>query len=173
MTNRERYISIYNKNANFLNERPLLKTVVAAFNRFASYFIAAAYLFLWLYGVWKSNFLPKDYVKIFFAPALTLVAVSVLRLMIERPRPYDSAGAGIEPLQEKREKGNSFPSRHLALGGVVATIFLPYLPVIGGFLFLLTIGLGYARFAMGWHYLGDLFSGFTLGVAVGLLSFLL
>lgn len=161
------YATIYNKNLEFLNVRPRLKRIVLLFNAYIPYFFGFAYFLLWLYGAFEAEFGATDFVKIFCAPAFTLLLVCVLRLTIERERPYAEKGAGITPLKEKENGGSSFPSRHLASAAVISMAFLPYLPVVGALLFICTIGLGYTRFALGWHYPSDLFVGFALGLVIG------
>lgn len=166
------YSTLYNKNKAFLESRPYAKKAILLCNAFP-YFFALAYMLLWIYGAFKGKFEPIDFVKIFCAPAFALLLASVLRVAIARPRPYESTGAGITPLKEKESVQNSFPSRHLACAAVIATTVLPYLPAVGAVLFILTMGMGYARFSLGWHYPSDLFAGFGLGFAIGLIPILL
>lgn len=167
------YSDLYNKNASFLEKKPAIKKAVLLFNKFVPYFFALAYALLFVYGATKGKFTPSDFVKVFCAPALALLIVSVLRLAIERPRPYDEKGAGILPLVKKTGDSTSFPSRHLASAAVIAAVFLPYLPAVSALLFVLALGLGYARFALGWHYPSDLFTGFALGAVIGFIPILL
>lgn len=161
------YSAIYNKNAAFLEARPNAKKAVFLCNALP-YFFALAYILLWLYGIFKGEFETLDFVKIFCAPAFALVLVSVLRVTIGRPRPYEADGAGIIPLKKKESVKNSFPSRHLASAAVIAAVILPYLPSVSALLFILALILGYARFSLGWHYPSDLFVGFALGLIIGL-----
>ncbi len=161
------YATVYKKNAEFLNQRPRYKAAVQLLNAVLPYFFLGAYLLLWLYvGVIK-EFNPKELVKIFCVPFFALFFVSILRLGIDRARPYAEKGAGIAPFKEKKNASCSFPSRHLTCAGVIATTFLPYLPAVGALLFVCALALGYCRFAMGWHYLSDLVVGLVLGVAIG------
>ena len=161
------YPTIHNKNVAFLNARPRIKRAVVLFNRYIPYFFGFTYALLWLYGMLEESFGAIDFLKIACAPAFTLLLVSVLRLAIERERPYSEKGAKITPLKEKENGGASFPSRHLACAAVISMAFLPYLPAVGALLLLGTIGLGYTRFSLGWHYPSDLFVGFALGFIVG------
>ena len=162
------YVDLYNKSTAFLERKRALKRGVLLFNKCVSYFFAVAYVLLFVYGATKGKFAPTDYVKVFCAPAFTLLIVSVLRVSIERPRPYDEKGAGIVPLCKKEGDSNSFPSRHLTSAAVIAAVFLPYLPAVSALLFVFALGLGYARFAIGWHYPSDLLTGFALGLVIGL-----
>ena len=165
------YSQIYNKNTKFLVSRPGAKKAVLLLNNYLPYFFGVAYVLLWLYGAFEAEFTPTDFVKIFCAPAFTLLLVWVLRLAVERPRPYAENGAGITPLKEKNAQSTSFPSRHVASAAVISMAFMPYLPAVGALLFLCTIALGYTRFAIGWHYPSDLFVGFTLGFIIGIVPF--
>ena len=170
---RYNYANLYNKNAAFFEARPKAKKALGLLNTAVTYLFIVAYALLFVYGFQKGEFAPMDFVKIFCAPAFALLLVSVLRLAIDRPRPYTEEGAGITPLKEKEGDKNSFPSRHLTCAAVIATVFLPYLPLVAGGLFVLAFALGYLRFALGWHYPSDLFAGFILGWAVGIIPMLL
>ncbi len=159
-----KYLALYEKNRQFLNERPRLKKGILLFNKWGTLFFLLAYVGLWAYGIFLGEFTPKDFTKIFTFPAAALLITSLSRLAIMRPRPYEEKGEGITPLAQKDSVGNSFPSRHLTCASVIATTFLPYLPLAGGLLFLLTLALAYSRFALGWHYPSDLAGGIVLGV---------
>ena len=169
MDMRYNYTDLYNKNAAFLEKRQKLKKALLPANTLITCWFFAAYALLFLHGITKGNFAPMDFVKIFCAPAFALLLVTVLRLSIDRPRPYSAEGAGIVPLKEKTGDRNSFPSRHLTCAAVIATVVLPYLPLEAAVLFALAFLLGYIRFSLGWHYPSDLFAGFVLGVAIGLI----
>ncbi len=168
---RYHYPTIYNKNADFLQRHPRLKKVVLFYNATAVYLFGLAYFALWGHGIFSEKFAPRAFVRLFFALTVTLLCVSVLRATFDRPRPYGERGAGITPLREKKRTGASFPSRHVACASVVSACFAPFFPAVSVLLWLLTIALGYARFAIGWHYPSDLFGGFVLGSVVGCISF--
>lgn len=168
------YVALYNKNAAFYTARPRLKSVLRWANGILTYGFVLAYLALWAYGIFLADFSARDYARLFFVPASALFAVSMLRRLVARARPYTKEGANITPLvlREGRED-DSFPSRHLTCAAVIATVFLPYLPIVGCLLLVCTLGLAYARFALGMHYPSDLFAGTALGVGIGLLAFVL
>lgn len=168
------YVAIYNKNAAFYNGHERLKKGLLLCNLILTYLFVLAYAGLWVYAFFAEGFAVKDYLKIFFVPALTLFTVSVLRLAIDRPRPYAKDGANITPLLKgKAEKGDSFPSRHIASATAISFAFLPYLPVLGALLFCCTLLLSYTRFAVGVHYPSDLVAGLALGAACGAFAFIL
>ncbi len=164
------YKKLYEKNAAFLEKRKGLKKAVLLFNAYLPPFFALGYLFLWAYVIFFKDFPAKTLVPLFFSPALCFVVVTFARLVVYRPRPYEQ---GVTPLREKNSRGNSFPSRHLACAAALAVCFFPYLPPLGALFSLCTLLLGYARFAIGWHYPSDLLAGSLLGVIVALGGLLL
>lgn len=170
---RYNYVNLYNKNAALFEARPKAKKLLLVLNTELTYLFFVAYALLFVYGATKGKFEPMDFVKVFCAPALALIIVSVLRLAIDRPRPYAEDGAGIIPLKEKEGDKNSFPSRHLTSAAVIAAVILPYLPLEAAVLFALAFLLGYIRFSLGWHYPSDLFAGFILGLVVGIIPMFL
>ena len=105
-------------------------------------------------------------------PALCFVAVSLLRRLIKRPRPYEKAGAGIDPLIRKGAGGNSMPSRHLASAAVLSLIFFPECIWLGIVALVATELLSLLRFLQGAHYPTDLLCGELLGFAFGAIGFL-
>lgn len=165
------YKRSYEKNAAFYNAHPNAKTALRIGNTALTLAFVLAYAALWIYGLFN-DFSPKDFAKIFTLPVIALLVVSVLRMAIDKPRPYDKDGAGITPLvpRNERERG-SFPSRHLTCAFVISAVFLPYLPVVGIVGIILGCALGYARFALGLHYPSDLITGGVLGLAIGALAF--
>ena len=168
------YVSLYNKNAAFFNAHPTAKRALQSANFLFTWLFFIAYGVLLTHALFVKPFATEDLVKILFVPGLTLIFVTVLRLFIERPRPYMEEGAGIMPLVEKKKaRKHSFPSRHLACAAVIAMTFLPFYPIVSLFLLGASVVLGYLRFAMGWHYPSDVVAGWCLGVFMGYLILLL
>ena len=168
------YVTLYNKNAEFYNARPRIKRLLIIGNILLTLLFFACYGGLWAYTLLLAPLDTKELVKILFVPLLTLLTVTVLRMAIDRPRPYSEAGAGITPLiAKKKTDSQSFPSRHLACATVIAMTFLPFYPMMGYGLLSVSVLLGYIRFALGLHYPSDLVAGWSLGTCIGYLIFIL
>ncbi len=161
------HVTLFHKNKTFLDEREKLKKAVLFYNEYATYFFALCYLLLCGYAAFVGKYAKQELVLILCIPLFALMLVTMLRPAAARPRPYEEEGAAITPLLEKRSRGNSFPSRHLTCAAVIATTALCYLPSLGIPLLLCALALGYARFAVGWHYPSDLLVGFLLGAIIG------
>ncbi len=161
------YKSVYEKNAAFYNARPKCKKCLIL----ANYAVTGAFFLAYFALCIASFFLfeKKDIIKIFTIPACCLLLVSILRLLIRRPRPYSAEGANITPLIEKKNTDKkSFPSRHVACAFVIAAVFLAYLRYVGAALLPFGGLLAYTRFALGVHYPTDLFGGMGIGLLCGL-----
>lgn len=168
------YKALYEKNAAFFTERPKAKKALKLLNLLLTWLFFVAYALLLIYATFIDRLPTKELVAILFVPLLCLTVVSVLRLAIDRPRPYEEQGAGITPLFEKKSGLNkSFPSRHLACATVIAMTFLAHMPIVGGFLLFSALLLAYVRFACGVHYPSDLLAGIGVGVVCGALLFVL
>lgn len=168
---RYHYKKTYEKSAAFFRARPRLIALLFLLNRILTLLFAIAYFALAIYAATR---LPDDLFIIgaIGAFALCLAAVWVLRIAVDRARPYEETGAGISPLVEKRSGGRSFPSRHTACAFAVATAFLPLSVWLALPLYVLGAGLAYVRFVLGWHYPSDLIGGAAIGTVCGLIVFL-
>ena len=168
------YVTFYNKNAEFYNSHPTAKRALKLGNLLLPWLFFVCYGVLLVHACFVEPFETMDLIKTLFVPLLALLAVSVMRLAIARPRPYTEAGAGITSFIDKKNADEkSFPSRHLACATVIAMTFLHFYPIVGGFLLGASLLLGYIRFAVGLHYPSDLVAGAGLGVALGCLMFIL
>lgn len=167
------YKKMYEKHTAFLQNRPALIKAYLALNIALTLAFFGAYVGLIAYVVFaKLGY--SNVIRVLALPALCLFVVFVLRLAVDRPRPYSEKGAQITPLLVKKHKdGQSFPSRHTACAFVLATVALPYLPWLGAILFLFGCALAYIRFALGVHYPSDLIAGALVGLVCGILVFII
>lgn len=62
-------------------------------------------------------------------PASGFLAVSIMRSLVNAPRPYENGGPA--PLIDKQTKGRSFPSRHTFCMFMIALTWFTWQPLIG------------------------------------------
>ena len=100
--------------------------------------------------------------------ACPFVIVSILRRIVNAPRPYelyDLGEAGLDIPRHKR--GCSFPSRHTFSAFLIGTILLPDVPLLGAAVLLVGVCLAASRVLLGIHFIRDVVSGAVIGAASG------
>ncbi len=148
--NEESYkkIFIFFENHTFLKQMVIIlgKAITVSIYIFYPLFL------LFLYLMSNDNFL-----KILLIPLISFVALSIIRRLLNFPRPYEKYD--IKPLYNKSTKGCSFPSRHTFSAFVIAfTAFFVSVPLSIVLIFLAVI-LGATRVLCGIHFIKDIVAG--------------
>lgn len=100
-------------------------------------------------------------------PGISFVLVTVLRKVINAPRPYEVFDAA--PVISKDTRGNSFPSRHAFSIFVIAMTFCACCPLawVGPVMLAAGVLLAVIRVVSGVHFPRDVVVGALLGVLAG------
>lgn len=133
-------------------------------------YLAYPVLLVWLFFNAKySSYL--SFWRALFVPGISFVVLSVVRKLINRPRPYETFE--IVPVIPKNTKGNSFPSRHVFSATIIAMTFILHSPWSWlGLIFLgISIVLAVVRVVSGVHYISDVVAGIVVAVAAALLGY--
>ncbi len=95
--------------------------------------------------------------------ALTVVTTGGLKVIIKRPRPYETYPNLIHP--DEYDYGNSFPSAHTSMAFSTATsVFLNYKKwYVAVPLYTWAAVVGYSRMYLGQHYPTDVLAGAVVG----------
>lgn len=115
-------------------------------------------------------------------PLDAFVILSVVRLFINRKRPYEVYDC--KSAIAKKTEGKSFPSRHVFCIFVIATTMvmvgiqqiqapLHIFFYFGIALYLLGVALAWIRVYSGVHFLSDVIVGAIVGIASGMIGFLI
>ncbi len=136
-----------------------LKTALVVFNYAvtALFFIAYFALLIVLFYFRDNRVFPT-----LLTPAVGLLLVTVLRRVINSPRPYEVLD--IEPLVHKKTTGKSFPSRHAFSAFCLSVVFSFFHLPVGILCFCLSILLALTRVVMGVHFPRDILVGGIIGV---------
>ncbi len=104
-------------------------------------------------------------------PGISFVLLSVVRNLINRPRPYEKFQ--VAPVIKKDTQGNSFPSRHVFSACIISMTFIFMSPWnwLGLIFFGVTIVLAVVRVVSGVHYISDVIAGICCGVLAALLGY--
>ena len=103
--------------------------------------------------------------KFFLIPAISFVILSIVRKLINRPRPYETLG--FVPFLIKESDGCSFPSRHVFSAFVIAASVTTLTP-LGWLLYLPALLLALIRVISGVHYPSDVIAGAVFAEIVAL-----
>jgi len=99
-------------------------------------------------------------------PLLSIVAITLLRKVLARPRPYEEYP--IDQILEKETQHNAMPSRHVFSAAIIAMMCFTISPLLACILLVLAALEGYIRVVGGVHYPRDVIVGYLLGVLFGL-----
>lgn len=109
--------------------------------------------------------------RVLLVPAAAFGAVTVMRRIWNRPRPYETMD--IEPLIAREKKGQSFPSRHVASVTIIAFAFWYVFPPLGIVLSAVALLISVIRPLAGIHFPRDVAAGIVFSLALGVVGFLL
>ena len=102
-------------------------------------------------------------------PAVSFVLLTVVRRMINAPRPYEKFD--MPPVIEKDTKGKSFPSRHVFSVFIIAfTIFVSHTGA-GIMIALIGVAIAIIRVVGGVHEPRDVIAGAIAGIVAGIVGF--
>lgn len=118
-------------------------------------FIAYPIVIAFLVFNWDLRF-----VRVIVVPAGTFIAVTIIRIIVNRPRPYEKEK--INPLFPKDTIGKSFPSRHVASAFIIAFAFMYISPLLGIPCIILATIISILRPLAGVHYVSDVIFGFLI-----------
>ena len=103
--------------------------------------------------------------------ALPFLAVTILRRLLNAPRPYELYDFyGEAP---KNKKGSSFPSRHAHSAFAIGTLFCTFSPTLGAVLLFLAVLMCASRVLLGIHFVRDVIAGALTGSLSSIIGILI
>ena len=157
----------YSKWSKPLREHPKAAKALVRANQLITYLCYIIYPLLIAYLFATGN--PFAW-RAFLFPMAGFAVTTVLRKIINRPRPYEALG--IQQIINKDKPGESFPSRHTYSVFAIAMTFLAWCAPLGAIMLIFAVIMGTTRILGGVHYPTDVFAGFALGVLFGSLELL-
>ena len=125
------------------------------------YYVVYPFLLLYLFVKQSEKLLPTILIPLF-----SIVAITLLRKVLARPRPYEEYP--IDQILEKETQHNAMPSRHVFSASIIAMMCFSVSPILACILLVLAAIEGYIRVVGGVHYPRDVIVGYFLGVFFGL-----
>jgi len=140
--------------------------------KFIYSFVSMPFMFAYpivLVLLWQQN--RWGFWHVLTVPAAVLVLCSLLRRVINAPRPYEQPG--FDAVLPVRTKGESCPSRHAASVTVLTWTFLYINPNLGSFFIPLAVLVCAVRVIGGIHHLRDIVLGAALALGIAAIGYLL
>ena len=106
--------------------------------------------------------------KALVASATAFFVVSLVRILIDAPRPYEVYDCFDVP--PKNKKGKSFPGRHAFSVFCVATLAFPLFPILSAVVAFFGVLLSVSRVLLGIHFVRDVVCGAALGIISGVVG---
>ena len=143
----------------WFNARPAAKKVLWAVSIGA---VAAVYLLYLGLLAWLAWHRMGQLWPALVVPASAFVVGTLVRKLIDRPRPYTALG--FTPLFPKDKTGQSMPSRHCFSAAAIAATVWYVLPPLGAVLAVLAVIIAVSRVVTGVHFVSDVLAGLAFGL---------
>ena len=156
----------YRKIETWFRSRPAAYKCLEGLSKGLTLLVYISYILLCLWALIKDK---KKAVRVIGVPAATYTVGSLVRALINAPRPYEVLE--IKPLVPKDTRGKSFPSRHVFSAGVIAMAFLFVSIPLGIIYMVIALVIAATRVLDGVHWLKDVIAGLIFGFGAGLLGF--
>lgn len=152
--NAEQYRAVIN----WFQARPAVKNALRLVSRGSVALVYLGYLGLLVWLAWHrmGQFWPALVV-----PAAAFVVGTLVRRIIDRPRPYTALG--FTPLFPKDKPGQSMPSRHCFSAAAIAGAAWFVIRPLGLALAVLAVVIAVCRVVTGVHYISDVLAGLAFG----------
>ena len=106
--------------------------------------------------------------------AIPFLVVSLLRVLIDSPRPYEFFDIPeLEEMRRCRKRGKSFPSRHVFSAFLIGTLWLYFNTLYGIASIILGLFIAIERVILGIHFPRDVIVGAAIGALSGVIGILI
>lgn len=152
----------YKKTVKYFKENRTANTILKIIYKILPLAVFVSYPILLL---WSIIFCKNEFLKLLLVPAFTFGIVTLLRIIINEPRPYEKYG--IDSVFSKKTIGKSMPSRHTASAFIIAMAMLYVNSVLGIILLTISVFIMLSRVLAGVHYIRDVLVGAMISILIG------
>ncbi len=158
------YEDFYNKISFPIKKSPLKYKIFLFIYRYLVYFTIIIYMALLIYCLVRGAY--YQFFNAVLTPAITFIVVTIIRRLINAPRPYKVYS--IEPLIAKKKDGESFPSRHTLSITIIAMTGLYIWWPVGVVLWIMSVCMGISRVVAGVHFPKDVLAAGIISIVAGM-----
>ncbi len=152
--------AFYQNILSFIHQRPILKKTLITIAKYFPYMTFCMYpcILIILYITKSSQFFHAVW-----KPLFAFIYVTIIRKIINRPRPYDAYS--IQSLIGHKH-GESFPSRHTVSAFIIALVAFYVQVPLGIFAIIIAIIISVSRILCGVHYISDVIVSICIAFAI-------
>lgn len=142
----------------YISKRPILKKVLLVIVKYSPYITMAIYPCILAYLLIIQS---PDIIPVLYKPLGAFAVVTIIRKLVNRPRPYETLN--IKPLVAHK-KGESFPSRHAVSSMIIGLVCFYINPILGIFGITVATIVCLSRIIAGVHYISDVLTAILIAV---------
>lgn len=158
------YEDFYNKISLPIKNSSLKYKIFLFIYRYLVYLTVLIYMALLIYCLIQGLY--HQLFNAVLTPAITFIVVTIVRRLINAPRPYKVYP--IKPLIEKNKAGESFPSRHTLSITIIAMAGLYIWWPAGVVLWVMSVCMGISRVIAGVHFPRDVLAAAMISIVAGM-----
>lgn len=158
------YEDFYNKISLPIKNSSLKYKIFLFIYRYLVYLTVLIYMALLIYCLIQGLY--HQLFNAVLTPAITFIVVTIVRRLINAPRPYKVYP--IKPLIEKNKAGESFPSRHTLSITIIAMAGLYIWWPAGVVLWVMSVCMGISRVVAGVHFPRDVLAAAMISIVAGM-----
>lgn len=148
--------SFYQAILSYISSRERLKNPIISIAKYSPYILYLLYPLLILYLIFIHH--PLTFVTI-IKPLSAFIFVTILRKLINRPRPHMSMN--VDPLI-KHKDDQSFPSRHALSAFIISLVCFNISFYLGIVTMIIAAIIGLSRIVTGVHFISDVITAFII-----------
>ena len=148
-----------------INQDYKITMLLKLYCHFATVLTVVVFLTILIFSIEDSITKTVGFLVTLGAPFLL---VSLLRKLINAPRPYEIYGVYTVP--PKKKQGDSFPSRHAFSIFAIGTLCLFVEPIVGIITLALVLIMCACRVLLGIHFTRDVVTGALIGIITSLIG---
>ena len=111
-------------------------------------------------------------VKLMAVCGIPFILVSLLRKILNAPRPYELFD-DIYELPPKKKEGCSFPSRHVFSAFSIGTALCFIYPIVGAVILVFGVAMSLSRVLLGKHFPRDVIAGALIGAVTSVIGMII
>ena len=168
MNREDKLLSLYRR----VYSMPKFVRILKILGALSVFYVAGVFLYGVAVLVYSGQYLFALHLSL--VTAIPFLVVSLMRVLIDSPRPYEFFDIPeLEEMRKCRKRGKSFPSRHVFSAFLIGTLWLYFNTLYGIVAIILGLFIATERVILGIHFPRDVIVGAIIGTLSGVIGILI